>query len=135
MQLFSADTTMFSKKNHLFFPTKSWKNHPKKLLRKCQMHLFSLLPAQPKWPKQKNSCFKMWLLDQLYIELGSTPKNLLSLITMAVQEESISHNTCTIRNKWEKLEDEWSQFWHPIYDTNPCWKYEQNPGSPLGYTS
>ena len=27
-------------------------------------------PAQPKWPKQKNSCYKMWPIDQLYIELG-----------------------------------------------------------------
>ena len=39
-------------------PTKSWKNHPKKLLRKTQIHFFSLLPAQPKRPKQKNSCYR-----------------------------------------------------------------------------
>ena len=26
-------------------------------------------PELPKWPKQKNSCFKMWLIDQLCIEL------------------------------------------------------------------
>ena len=51
-------------------PTKSWKNHPQKLLRKTQIHFFSLLPAQPKRPKQKTSCSKMWLIDQLYIELG-----------------------------------------------------------------
>ena len=51
-------------------PSKSWKNHPQKLLRKTQIHFFPLLPAQPKWPKQKNSCSKMWPIDQLYIELG-----------------------------------------------------------------
>ena len=28
-----------------------------------------------------------------------------------------------------------SHFWHPIYDTKPCWKYEKNPGSRLGSTS
>ena len=28
-----------------------------------------------------------------------------------------------------------SHFWHPIYDTNPCWKYEKNPGSRFGSTS
>ena len=27
------------------------------------------------------------------------------------------------------------QFFSCIYDTNPCWKYGENPGSPLGYTS
>ena len=36
MQLFSADATIFSKKAH--------KNHPQKLLRKTQIHFFSLLP-------------------------------------------------------------------------------------------
>ena len=25
-----------------------------------------------------------------------------------------------------------SQFWHPIYDTKPCGKYEENSGSLLG---
>ena len=28
----------------LFLPTKSWKNHPQKLLRKTQIHFFFLLP-------------------------------------------------------------------------------------------
>ena len=51
-------------------PTKSWKNHPKKLLRKTQIHFFPIVPWLPKRPKQKNSCFKIWLIDQLYIELG-----------------------------------------------------------------
>ena len=32
--------------------------------------LFSLLPELPKRPKQKNSCSKMWPIDQLYMELG-----------------------------------------------------------------
>ena len=61
MQLFSANATMFSKKKYFA---------RKKLLRKTQIHFDSLLPAQPKQPKQKNSCSKMWLIDQLYIELG-----------------------------------------------------------------
>ena len=26
-------------------------------------------------------------------------------------------------------------FWHPIFDTNLCWKYEENPGHPLRSTS
>ena len=77
MQLFSADTKMFWKKIwKKILPTKIWKNHPQKLLRIPQIHFFPLLPAQPKWPKQKNSCSKMWPIDQLYIELGSGPKNI-----------------------------------------------------------
>ena len=51
-------------------PTKRWKSHPQKLLRKTQI---PLLPGLPKWPKQKNSCSKMWLKEQLYIKLGSYP--------------------------------------------------------------
>ena len=31
---------------------------------------FPYCPELPKRPKQKNSCSKMWLTDQLYIELG-----------------------------------------------------------------
>ena len=27
-------------------------------------------PEQPEQPKQKNSCSKMWLINQLYVELG-----------------------------------------------------------------
>ena len=53
-----------------FCPQKVEKKHPQKLLRITQIHFFSLLPELPKWPKQKNSCSKMWPTDQLYIELG-----------------------------------------------------------------
>ena len=45
----------------------------KTTLKSCSEFLkstfFPLLPAQPKWPKQKKSCSKMWPIDQLYIEL------------------------------------------------------------------
>ena len=55
MQLFSADATMFLKNSIFFLPTKSWKKHHQKMLKKTQIYFFfSLLPAQPKWPKQKN---------------------------------------------------------------------------------
>ena len=64
-QLFSADATM----SKIFLTTKSWKKHPQKLLRIPQIHFFSLLPWLPKRPKQKKSCSKMWLMDQLYIKL------------------------------------------------------------------
>ena len=61
---------MFFKTIDFFLPTKSWKNHPQKLLRIPQIYFFPLLPWLPKWPKQKNSCSKMWPIDQLYIDLG-----------------------------------------------------------------
>ena len=65
--LFSADPTIVLKFFKMFvLITKSWKNHPQKLLRIPQIYFFPLLPWLPKWPKQKNSCFKMWPIDQLY---------------------------------------------------------------------
>ena len=42
MQLFSADATIYLKISKFFLPTKSWKNHPQKLLRKTQIHFFFL---------------------------------------------------------------------------------------------
>ena len=51
-------------------PTKSWKNHPQKLLRIPQIHFFPYCPVLPKWPQKKNSVFKMWLIESLSIALG-----------------------------------------------------------------
>ena len=64
MQLFSADPTIVLEFFKMFvLTTKSWKNHPQKLLRIPQIHFFPLLPWLPKQPKQKNSCCKMWPID------------------------------------------------------------------------
>ena len=62
MQLLSADATIFSKVE---------KNTLKSCSEKLKSTFFPLLPELPKQPKQKNSCSKKWLIDQLYIELGS----------------------------------------------------------------
>ena len=72
MQLISADATIFSKQCYVsFLPQKVEKKTPSKVAQKnSNPPLFSLLPELPKRPKQKNSCSKMWLIDQLYIELG-----------------------------------------------------------------
>ena len=59
MQLFSADAAVFEKKE-VFFDHKKLKKPPSKVAQKNSNPLFSLLPAQPKWPKQKNSYSKMW---------------------------------------------------------------------------
>ena len=58
-------STMFSKKKFIFFAFKKLKKTPSKVAQKNSNPLFSLLPAQP---KQKNSCSKMWPIDQLYID-------------------------------------------------------------------
>ena len=65
MQLFSADATIFKKIINLFLPTKSCSE-------KLKSTFFPYCPELPKWPKQKNSCSKMWL----YIELGLSKKKL-----------------------------------------------------------
>ena len=67
MQLFSADATIFSKKYS--FAHKKLKKPPSQVGQKNSNPLFSLLPGLPKWPKQKNLYSKMWLIEQLYIEL------------------------------------------------------------------
>ena len=66
MHLFSADTTMFKK---IILLTKSEKTHPQKYLRYTQ--IFLTAQSCPKRPRQKISCAKMWLIDQLYIKLGA----------------------------------------------------------------
>ena len=43
--------------------------HPPKTKKNSNV-FFPYCPELPKWPKQKNSCSKMWLIDQLYIKLG-----------------------------------------------------------------
>ena len=61
--------------NSLFCRQKVEKKTPKKVAQKNSNPLFfPLLSLLPKRPKQKNSCFKMWLLDQRYIELGIKPR-------------------------------------------------------------
>ena len=60
MELFSSDATIFEKKKV-----------ERTTLKNCSEILkFFFHPELPKWPKQKNSCFQMLLIDQLYIELG-----------------------------------------------------------------
>ena len=68
MQLFSADATMFSK---TICQQKVEKNILKSCSEKLKSTFFPNCPELPKRPRQKNSCSKMWLIDQLYIELGS----------------------------------------------------------------
>ena len=72
MAFFSADATIFSKKLRNFFcPQKVEKKTPSKVAQKNSNPLFfPYCPELPKRPKQKNSCSKLWLIDQLYIELG-----------------------------------------------------------------
>ena len=54
------------------------------------------------------------------------------VLTKFISVYQLVHTTTyTIRNKWEKLED----IGKVIYDTKPCWKYENNPGSHLGSNS
>ena len=58
-------------KKKIFFAHKKLKKPPSKVAQKNSNPLFfPYCPELPKRPKQKNSCSKMWLIDQLYIELG-----------------------------------------------------------------
>ena len=50
MQLFSADATIFRAKMNIFLPTKSWKKHPQKLLRRTQIHFFLFTASTAQMP-------------------------------------------------------------------------------------
>ena len=54
----------------LFWPPKVRKKNLKSCSEFLKSTFFPLLPWLPKRPKLKNSCSKMWPIDQLYIELG-----------------------------------------------------------------
>ena len=59
----------------LLFSVVAHKKLKKNTLKSCSEKLestfFSLLPELLRQPKQKDLCSKMWLIDQLYLELGS----------------------------------------------------------------
>ena len=73
MQLF-VRMLQYLKKNY-FFAHKKLKKPPSKVAQKYSFFFLHYCPELPKWPKQKNSCSKMWLIDQLYIKLA-TPDDL-----------------------------------------------------------
>ena len=144
MQLFSADPTIVLNFLKMFVLTnKSWKNHPQKLLRKPQIHFFSLMPWLPKRPKQKNSCSKMWLIDQLYIELGLQTKEtqtqyffisrILWNILLKIHEiiDKVGQYVCS----WQSPKLERGQFLSPyfswyltfLWDFLACWYISQTP--------
>ena len=59
MQLFSADTTMFSKKKKNFFcPQKVGKNTLKSCSEKLKSNFFSLLPGRPKTDQTEELMFQ-----------------------------------------------------------------------------
>ena len=59
MQLFSADATMFFLKENIFFlPLKTWKNDPQKLLRKTQIHFFSLTASTAQMAQTEEFMFQ-----------------------------------------------------------------------------
>ena len=60
----------FHKFQRFFNPQKVEKSTLKSCSEKLKTTFVSLLPAQPKWPNQKNSCSQMWPIERLYTELG-----------------------------------------------------------------
>ena len=70
---FMLSTFLVRKLNTIF------KKEPSKVVTKYSF--FPYCPELPKWPKQKNLCSKMWLIDQLYIKLGPKANNpILSVV-------------------------------------------------------
>ena len=85
MQLLNADTTMSLKEVEKKIALKKLKKN----FKGCTVistHFFRYCPELPKRPKQNNSCFKMWLIDQLYIKLGTGVKFGLRLHQFILQK-------------------------------------------------
>ena len=87
-----------------FLPTKSWKNHPQKLLRVTQIHFFFLTA----WAAQTAQTEKMWPIDQLYIELGSRQLMILSFITQRTKKIIV-----VFHSRWETtgIDALYTQLW------------------------
>ena len=69
-----------------------------------------------------------WVISKL---VGFVPEklenwNLLGYITHHLDRQKLVKKIGAHRQR---------HFWHPIYDSMPCWKYEENPGSHLESTS
>ena len=67
MQLLVRLLKYFLSNFKFILPTKSFKKPPSKDAQKNSNSFFFLLPKRH---KQKDLCSKMWLIDQMYIELG-----------------------------------------------------------------
>ena len=80
-----------------FLPTKSLKNHPQKLLRRTQIHFFPYCPKLPKRPKQKNSCSKLWLIHQLYIELGYQVDEMINKLLLLLSYRIFLSSNLTLK--------------------------------------
>ena len=70
MQHFSAHILYLKRKKKLKKPFSG----------ELKSNFFPYCPELPKWPKQKNLCFKMWLIYQLYIELGIKPSYIFQIL-------------------------------------------------------
>ena len=79
------------KKKFIFFALKKLKKTPSKVAQKYSTCFLHYCPELLKQPKQKNSCTKMWLIDQLYLKLGLGVKRsayLLVLVKYLVNKSS-----------------------------------------------
>ena len=60
---------------YFFLPTKSWKNHPQKLLRKTQIHFFPLLPWAAQTAQTEKFMFQNVAYRPAVYRTGLTSKN------------------------------------------------------------
>ena len=67
----------------IFLPSKSWKNHPQKLLRIPQIHFFSLTASTAKMAQTKESMFQNVAYGPTVYRTG-VQANVLSFTTLIV---------------------------------------------------
>ena len=97
----------FQKRFKLFFAHKKLKKTPSKVAQKNSNPLFfPYCPELHKWPKQKNSCSKLCLIDQLHIKLGfcqHPSKQLVILVLPWLYDINVLFTFLGLTELWKKL--------------------------------
>ena len=73
------------------------KTTPKSCSEILNFFIIPYCPDLPNWPKQKNSCSKMWLINQLYIKLGLRLPNKRKIFQLSTSVENVYYLSS---NEW-----------------------------------
>jgi hypothetical protein len=82
---------ILKKKKKIILPTKSWKNHPQKLLRKTQIHFFFLTASTAQMAQTEEFMFQNVAYRPTVYRTGNSPKKCPRKFT---QKEQFIHLVC-----------------------------------------
>ena len=96
------------------FAHKKLKKPPSKV---AQKYFIFFLHYCPELPKQKNSCSKIWLIDQLYIKLGQVLFGVKKIFMLFFfQQKSLAQNTVqVVKQNWFIGSLMWLDEWSTLF--------------------